>query len=180
VGRQQPVGTAPDQDLTLMSHALELPELVAGDLMRSRDHMRSFRDGMDLTDVMAEFAESRYSRYPWFDRDGEEVLGILHMKDLLVEIARGNPTDDLRPLLRPVMHKFDEAVAMPEEEKEEEAEEDPDAVVKLGEDGQPVGEEEEEAPRERSYRANLALAKEMARDDPRIVANVIKAWVGSE
>ena len=86
----------------------------------------------------------------------------------------------LRPLLRPVMHKFDEAVAMPEEEKEEEAEEDPDAVVKLGEDGQPIDEEQEEAPRERSYRANLALAKEMARDDPRIVANVIKAWVGSE
>ena len=86
----------------------------------------------------------------------------------------------LRPLLRPVMHKFDEAVAMPEEEKKDEEEEDPDAVVKLGEDGQPIGEEEEEAPRERSYRANLALAKEMARDDPRIVANVIKAWVGSE
>jgi len=101
VGRQQPAGSAPDQDLTLMSHALELPELVAGDLMRSRDHMRSFREGMCLADVMAEFAESRYSRYPWFDRDGEEVLGILHMKDLLVEIARGNPTDDLRPLLRP-------------------------------------------------------------------------------
>ena len=42
------------------------------------------------------------------------------------------------------------------------------------------GMEGEEAPRERSYRANLALAKEMARDDPRIVANVIKAWVGAE
>lgn len=88
----------------------------------------------------------------------------------------------LRPLMRPVMHKFDEAVAMPEEEKEEEEaeEDDPDAVVKLGEDGKPIEEEEEEAPRERSYRANLAMAKEMARDDPRIVANVIKAWVGSE
>ncbi|WP_426806369.1 CBS domain-containing protein, partial [Stenotrophomonas sp. SrG] len=38
---------------------------------------------------------------PWFDSDGEEVLGILHRKDLLVEIARGQPTDDLRALLRP-------------------------------------------------------------------------------
>ncbi len=90
----------------------------------------------------------------------------------------------LRPLLRPVMHKFDEATAMPEEEKEEEEEEDEDAVVDingkpaLGPDGLPL--EEEEAPRERSYRANLAMAKEMAINDPRIVANVIKAWVGSE
>jgi flagellar M-ring protein FliF len=87
----------------------------------------------------------------------------------------------LRPLMRPVMHKFDEATAMPEEEKKDE---DQDAVVDLdgkpalGPDGMPV--EDEEAPRERSYRANLAMAKEMAQNDPRIVANVIKAWVGSE
>ena len=84
----------------------------------------------------------------------------------------------LRPLLRPVVRKFDEATAVPEEEKKEE--EDEGAVVTLGADGLPLEQEGEEAPRERSYRANLALAKEMARDDPRIVANVIKAWVGSE
>ncbi|MGJ9418156.1 flagellar basal-body MS-ring/collar protein FliF [Massilia sp. CMS3.1] len=91
----------------------------------------------------------------------------------------------LRPLLRPVVRKFDEATAVPEEEKKEDGE-DEDAIVdingkpvpQLGPDGMPL--EEEEAPRERSYRANLAMAKEMAMKDPRIVANVIKAWVGSE
>ena len=89
----------------------------------------------------------------------------------------------LRPLLRPVVRKFDEATAVPEEEKTDEEDED-GAIVDingkpvLGPDGMPV--EEEEAPRERSYRANLAMAKEMAMKDPRIVANVIKAWVGSE
>mgnify|MGYP003488605282 CR=1 FL=1 len=89
----------------------------------------------------------------------------------------------LRPLLRPVVRKFDEATAVPEEEKKDEEDED-GAIVDingkplLGPDGMPL--EEEEAPRERSYRANLAMAKEMAMNDPRIVANVIKAWVGSE
>jgi flagellar M-ring protein FliF len=88
----------------------------------------------------------------------------------------------LRPLLRPVMNKFDEATAVPEEDKDDE--DDSHAVVDLdgkpllGPDGMPI--EEEEAPRERSYRANLAMAKEMAINDPRIVANVIKAWVGAE
>jgi flagellar M-ring protein FliF len=89
----------------------------------------------------------------------------------------------LRPLLRPVMHKFDEATAVPEEDKDDD-EDDTHAVVDLdgkpllGPDGMPI--EAEEAPRERSYRANLAMAKEMAMNDPRIVANVIKAWVGAE
>ncbi len=96
----------------------------------------------------------------------------------------------LRPLLRPVMNKFDEVTAVPEDEKEkgEDGEEDDDdsSTVELGSggkpalgpDGMPLAPEEE--PRERSYRDNLAMAKEMARNDPRIVANVIKAWVGSE
>lgn len=101
VDHQQPTDNAGDHDLTLMSHALELPELVAGDLMRPRDHMRVLRDGMSLSEVLAEFAESRYSRYPWFERGDEGVRGILHMKDVLVQIARGQSPDDLLPLLRP-------------------------------------------------------------------------------
>ncbi len=97
----------------------------------------------------------------------------------------------LRPLLRPVVRKFDEATAIPEEEDPDEDDgEDavvdingkpllgPDGKPLLGPDGMPL--EEEEAPRERSYRANLQMAKDMAQNDPRIVANVIKAWVGAE
>lgn len=56
---------------------------------------------MTLQTVLAEFSTSRYSRYPWFDVDGEQVLGILHTKDILVAMARGQTLDALRPLLRP-------------------------------------------------------------------------------
>jgi flagellar M-ring protein FliF len=31
----------------------------------------------------------------------------------------------------------------------------------------------------RSYRDNLAMAKKLAVEDPRIVANVIKEWIGA-
>jgi flagellar M-ring protein FliF len=33
--------------------------------------------------------------------------------------------------------------------------------------------------RNQGYRANLEMAQELARKDPRIVANVVKAWLGS-
>ncbi|GHH56646.1 hemolysin family protein [[Pseudomonas] boreopolis] len=99
VGRQQP-DQPHDDGLSLMSSALELPDLVAGDLMRSRDHLRALREGMDLPQVLAEFAESRYSRYPWFARDGEDVLGVLHTKDLLVAMAAGNQAPEPAGLLR--------------------------------------------------------------------------------
>lgn len=39
--------------------------------------------------------------------------------------------------------------------------------------------EEAETNIARGYRENLAMAKTLAKDDPRVVANVVKAWVGA-
>ncbi|MEO8461318.1 MAG: hemolysin family protein [Dokdonella sp.] len=74
-------------EFTMMSHALELPELVAGDLLRTRDQLVALHDGMSREQVLAEFRRSRYSRYPWFDAEMETVRGILHAKDLLHAFA---------------------------------------------------------------------------------------------
>ncbi|MGZ8295103.1 MAG: flagellar basal-body MS-ring/collar protein FliF [Telluria sp.] len=81
----------------------------------------------------------------------------------------------LRPLLRPVFRKFDEVTnvpappAPPEPATPEEAQA---AAVR-------VQLEEVEGQLARGYRENLAMAKTLAKDDPRVVANVVKAWVGS-
>ncbi|KFI08711.1 flagellar basal-body MS-ring/collar protein FliF [Massilia sp. BSC265] len=81
----------------------------------------------------------------------------------------------LLPLMRPAIKKFDEVTALPpepepeeEEVPEEEREPDPEEL-----------EEQEVERRAQGYRANLQMAQDLAREDPRIVANVIKAWLGS-
>jgi flagellar M-ring protein FliF len=84
----------------------------------------------------------------------------------------------VRPMLRPVFRKIDDIsapppVAEPTLATDEEKEEDETLLS-------PVELEEMEENTARDYRANLALAKKMASEDPRVVANVIKAWVGSE
>ncbi|WP_028104781.1 flagellar basal-body MS-ring/collar protein FliF [Pseudoduganella violaceinigra] len=82
----------------------------------------------------------------------------------------------VRPMLRPVFKKID-AINEPEPEPE------PEPIV---EPSGPTPEEllaEEIAKMEentaRTYRDNLALAKKLAAEDPRIVANVIKEWIGN-
>ncbi|WP_431479009.1 flagellar M-ring protein FliF C-terminal domain-containing protein [Massilia eburnea] len=82
----------------------------------------------------------------------------------------------VRPMMRPVFKKID-AINEPEPEPEPEP-----IVAPLG----PTPEEmlaEEIAKMEentaRTYRDNLALAKKLAAEDPRIVANVIKEWIGN-
>ena len=84
----------------------------------------------------------------------------------------------LRPLLRPAIKKFDDATAVPEAPKAEDKDEDDEDKVELTPEEENI-EEEEKIRRDMGYRANLKLAKELAAQDPRIVANVMKAWLGS-
>ena len=83
----------------------------------------------------------------------------------------------VRPLLKPAIKKFDEAVAIPPEPEPEEPELPP----------VPDAEAEAEAARQieqekqvQVYKSNMEMAKDLAKHDPRIVANVIKEWLGTE
>jgi flagellar M-ring protein FliF len=81
----------------------------------------------------------------------------------------------LRPMLRPVFRKLDELTAAPTEpvmEKEEE-EITEEEIIKIS------AMQEMEAKQHQGYRENLQTAKNMAKEDPRVVANVVKAWVGA-
>jgi CBS domain containing-hemolysin-like protein len=89
------------EEYSMMQHALDLPELVVGDVLRTRDQLATLHDGMDLDAVLAAFRRSRYSRYPWFADDGDHVRGVLHMKDLLRAMAEHDRVDDVAALLRP-------------------------------------------------------------------------------
>jgi CBS domain containing-hemolysin-like protein len=89
------------EEYSMMKHALDLPELVVGDVLRTRDQLAKLRDGMTRDEVLAEFHRTRYSRYPWFDADGDHVRGILRVKDLLHAIAEHGEIGDVVALLRP-------------------------------------------------------------------------------
>ncbi|TWI64597.1 flagellar M-ring protein FliF [Pseudoduganella lurida] len=82
----------------------------------------------------------------------------------------------VRPMMRPVFKKIDEINA-PEPEPEEEIVEEPAGPTQEEILAQQMAEMEENVAR--TYRDNLMLAKKLANDDPRIVANVIKAWIGN-
>jgi flagellar M-ring protein FliF len=77
----------------------------------------------------------------------------------------------LRPLMRQALRKFDKATELP---AEPEPEPEPDAAAIEAE-----LQEVEVQKQAVGYRENLKMAQDMARDDPRIVANVVKSWLGT-
>jgi flagellar M-ring protein FliF len=83
----------------------------------------------------------------------------------------------VRPLLKPAIKKFDEAVAIPPEPEPEEPEPEPEPDP---EEEARLQREVEDQQKVQVYKSNLEMAKDMAKNDPRIVANVIKEWLGTE
>lgn len=82
----------------------------------------------------------------------------------------------VKPMMRPVFKKIDE-INTPEPEPEV-----PEEVIEEGPDEALIAEEELRKMEEntvRTYRENLAMAKKLAVEDPRIVANIIKEWIGA-
>jgi flagellar M-ring protein FliF len=72
----------------------------------------------------------------------------------------------LRPMFRKVAKTFEPPPPPPQPEE--------DAIVHIEHEVEPMG------VRPRSYQDNLEAAKILARNDPKMVANVVKAWVGNE
>ena len=83
----------------------------------------------------------------------------------------------LLPLMRPAIKKFDEVTALPPEPEPEEEDEVAEEIA--AEIAEEELEEQEVERRNQGYRKNLEMAQELARQDPRIVANVVKAWLGT-
>ncbi|WP_308924921.1 flagellar basal-body MS-ring/collar protein FliF [Janthinobacterium sp. J1-1] len=81
----------------------------------------------------------------------------------------------VRPMLRPVMRKIDDFGAPPPVIEPELPKTDAENEVLLSE----AELEELEEDTARGYRENLAMARKLAQDDPRVVANIIKAWIGN-
>ncbi|MDB5754489.1 MAG: flagellar basal body M-ring protein FliF [Massilia sp.] len=77
----------------------------------------------------------------------------------------------LRPMLRPMFRKLDEITDLPPLP--------PAPELTPAQEAQAAQMNEAEATQTRGYRENLQMAKNLAKEDPRVVANVVKAWVGT-
>lgn len=103
----RPASDQPESNLNAMlSHTLELQDLVASDLMRPRREMISLDADATHAEVRRIVQKYGYSRYPLIG-DDEAVLGIVHVKDLLLEPPGDDFSLRLRRLARDV-HRFQE------------------------------------------------------------------------
>lgn len=96
----------------LVTRAFDLNELEAGDLMRPDDEMVMLNVRDSLPAVLATIRKHRYSRYPVYDGDPDNLIGILHVKDLISQFERPGGEPDIRALVKPALIIHDGVSAM--------------------------------------------------------------------
>ncbi len=76
-----------DQDMRVLASAVELGELEVVDWANSREDLVYLERHAPLDEVFSVFRRHKYSRYPVYDEARGEFIGVLHIKDLLLQLS---------------------------------------------------------------------------------------------
>ncbi|MFI3121255.1 MAG: hemolysin family protein [Methylococcaceae bacterium] len=88
----------------ILAKTLDFSELEVSDLMRPIHEIVALHRNASLQENLKTVSENRFSRYPYFDRNGVDVLGVIHLKDLFFAQQEGQTIEDLNHYLRPVQY----------------------------------------------------------------------------
>ena len=88
----------------LLEKVFHFGDLRVGDVMTPRTEIIFVELNTTLQDFLPIYARTTFTRFPAFDGDRENIVGILSVKDLLEEVALGTiqPQDSVTTALRPV------------------------------------------------------------------------------
>ena len=86
----------------ILAHSLDFSQLSVSDLMRPIHEVISLHASKPMEENLQTVVRNRFSRYPYYDADGETVLGMVHLKDLFFAEQSGKTITSMAPFLRPV------------------------------------------------------------------------------
>jgi CBS domain containing-hemolysin-like protein len=86
----------------VLAQTLDFSELEVSELMRPIHELVALGRAKSLQENLQIIYRSRFSRFPYFDSNGIDVLGFIHLKDLFFAREEGKPIEDMEKYLRPI------------------------------------------------------------------------------
>jgi CBS domain containing-hemolysin-like protein len=84
----------------ILQHTLELGELTVGDVTRPFSDLFALDVDAPIGEILEQIRRSRFSRYAVYEGDRTNLIGLLHIKDLITAEERLRDIRNLRPYLR--------------------------------------------------------------------------------
>ncbi len=95
-------GELTKDETEILEQTLEFADLRVTEVMRPQEEMVVLDIQKPVQSLLQTIQEQRYSRYPVYDSVKEEIIGIIHIKDLFAAIYKQNGIKSLQPYVRPV------------------------------------------------------------------------------
>jgi putative hemolysin len=83
-------GSLGHEQSEMIRNVLDFGAITAGQLMVPRTQVHAIEIDTPISEVLHLIAESEHSRYPVYRENIDNVVGVLHSKDLLPPLARGD------------------------------------------------------------------------------------------
>ncbi len=104
---------------TLISNILALRDMRAVDVMIPRADIIAIDIKTTADELMELLSEKQYSRFPVYNESLDDVVGTIHIKDILIALAQKIPLDVEKlvrdvPIVSPAMHVLDLLLEMKE------------------------------------------------------------------
>lgn len=96
-------GELTKEETEIIEHTLDFADLKVTDIMRPIEEMITLNIDMPIQDLFKIVLETRYTRYPVMDVNQKNILGILHVKDLLNALYQQKNIFSLKNLIRPLI-----------------------------------------------------------------------------
>ncbi len=115
-------GELTTDEARILEHTLDFADLKVTEVMRPQEEMVVLESHLPINEALKMIAEHRYSRYPIYDKEKKEIVGIIHVKDIFATLYQQQPIEDLKTFIRPVLkvsqrlpaidllHKFQEGM----------------------------------------------------------------------
>lgn len=96
-------------EITMINRVLKLHDTKAKDVMIPRTSAFAVDIEDELSDILDDIIEERYSRIPVYEKDIDNIIGLVHIKDIFAQAKKGNiELINLRGILREAyfVHEF--------------------------------------------------------------------------
>lgn len=100
--RDEPEAPIEADERELLRNILSLRDVTVYDIMVPRARIVAVERAISFADLMREISEAAHSRLPVYRETIDDVLGMVHIKDVLAAIQRGE-APAVETLLRPVL-----------------------------------------------------------------------------
>ena len=100
VSEGQEQGAIDVQEAEMISNIMEFDDKVASEIMTHRKNMVAFEVDTPLKEAAVSMANGRFSRYPVYENEMDNIVGILHIKDVLKFLLACPDGNDIRDVMR--------------------------------------------------------------------------------